>query len=289
MFSEAVAARVLLILLLALAIAPASARPAGTDVYNGKKITQPLVAWQVVIYLGMRGPSEGLLCGGTVIAPHWILTAAHCFRSKGGERIPKGLLAISQGSTALTAGRHQVNIKEIIEHPHYVFDTWDNDIALVYTDTPMSVVPIALATARQQPTGRLLVVGWGQTEVAVVSVNLLYTDIPTIPNDECGKLPEFKDRLTERLMCAGRTGADSCHGDSGGPLYSALAGGGGLQYGITVGGEGCGKLPGVYTRVASFRPWIEQVLEPTSSKLKVAQPVPAIESDCNDAARSSTC
>lgn len=247
--------------------APAGAARTAPDIYDPKAIAQPLVPWQVAIYVRMHGPRDGLQCGGTVIAPNWILTAAHCFRTKPGQRIPDAMLAISHGSTALTAGRQQVAIKRIVEHKLYKFGTWDNDIALVETRTAMPVKPIMLAAAQHIQPNRMQVIGWGQTEVERVSINLMYTDVPVMSNDECAQLGPYKGKITERLMCAGRAGADSCRGDSGGPLYSPLVAGGGLQHGIVVSGEGCGKFPGVYARTASYRQWIEETLAPSAARL----------------------
>lgn len=287
MFTIRMTLPVVLALAMMLAAAPSTARPAKPDVYDGKKISQPRVAWQVVIYQTLRGPRQGLLCGGTVIAPHWILTAAHCFRSIGGARIPDGLLAISHGSTTLAPGRDRVQIGKVIEHPSYQFGRWDNDIALVYTPTAMTVTPIVLATEQQRVPGPLRVVGWGETETGPVSADLLYADIPPRSQDVCEKIPAYNGRLTERLMCAGNSGADSCHGDSGGPLYGSLDGGRALQFGITIAGEGCGDVPGVYVKVAAYRAWIEQVMAPAAARLEAAPPGTEMAAACGD--RTDAC
>ena len=278
MFKKIITACLALTLLAGMASAPAGARALEPYVYDGFKLRQGSAEWQVVIYVAKRGTREGLLCGGTVIGTHWILTAAHCFRDAGGAPISTASLAISRGATTLSGDMRTVRIGEVIEHESYRFDVWDNDIALVRTDTAITVGPITLAGGAPPPGAPLRVAGWGQTELAPMSFDLLAAKIPTIANDICGQVPAYKDRLTERLMCAGRPGADACRYDSGGPLYTELAGGGGLQYGIVVAGEGCGKVPGVYARVASYRPWIEQVLARSGATLGPA--APAVASAC---------
>ena len=60
----------------------------------------------------------------------------------------------------------------------------------------------------------------------------------------------------KRHLCYGGTGADSCYGDSGGPLADSDT-----VYGIVSFGEGCGKAPGIYAKVSFYRRWIHHVTQ----------------------------
>lgn len=55
-----------------------------------------------------------------------------------------------------------------------------------------------------------------------------------------------------------RTVQDSCNGDSGGPM-TRLIGKQRVLVGLVSWGRGCGipGVPGIYTRVAAYLPWIE--------------------------------
>jgi secreted trypsin-like serine protease len=70
--------------------------------------------------------------------------------------------------------------------------------------------------------------------------------------------------VTANMVCSGKllTKRDTCHGDSGGPLFSKRPDGSFVQVGITSWGQGCGVgdqgLYGIYTRVAQFAPWVRE-------------------------------
>jgi secreted trypsin-like serine protease len=257
-----------------LAAGPAHAQVAPHDwrsVYGGKQATAQEAPWQAVVFLSNEGAYSGLLCGGTVIAPHWILTAAHCFyNSLSGVLYPDHLVSVAIGSTSLrgplqTLQRHGAPIIP----SEYAPGRWDYDIALIRLTHPVTMRPIALALPadERQPNRMFRVTGWGKTETARVSSNLLYADVPPIPAEACAKAPDYAARLTERLLCAGAVGRDTCKGDSGGPLYERLGEGAAIQFGVTAAGEGCGANPGVYSRVTQYRAWIEKEVAATNTKL----------------------
>lgn len=92
--------------------------------------------------------------------------------------------------------------------------------------------------------------------------------LPIVPIDECrAKLKAKGATVSEGMICAGHKAGhqDACKGDSGGPLVV-----GDRLAGITAWGLGCGQegLPGVYTDVANFLPWITSV---TLNLLKLYQ------------------
>jgi secreted trypsin-like serine protease len=257
---------------LAAGSAPAQEMPLDwRSVYGGKQATPQEAPWQAVIFLSNEGPYSGLLCGGTVIAPQWILTAAHCFyNSLSGVLYPDHLVTVAIGSTSLRGPLQALQRHGAPIIPRdYAPGKWDYDIALIRLTEPVTTRPIALALpADERQQNRLFrVTGWGRTETVRVSSNLLYADVPAIPAEACAKAPDYEARLTERLLCAGAVGRDTCKGDSGGPLYERLGEGAAIQFGVTAAGEGCGANPGVYSRVTQYRMWIEKEIAATNSKL----------------------
>ena len=103
--------------------------------------------------------------------------------------------------------------------------------------------------------------GGGNAHAA--SKELLETLVPTVPNALCQrKLTKQQIVIQPKQICATdekARGRDACHGDSGGPLVAYDRLNHPYVVGLTSYGIGCAKgdNPGVFTRVSSFRPWIE--------------------------------
>lgn len=239
-------------------------------VYGGRAVQGGGAPWQAVIYLANEGASSGMLCGATVIAPNWVVTAAHCFYDRAGGRIPISLLGLATDTLTLSGPKLRLPFDEPIVFDGYTHGDWDKDIALVRLRKPISgnIYPIILASTEDEkkPPSTFLVTGWGETETQMVSDNLLYAILKPVSISDCAK--DYPTGLTSRTMCAGAPPNDACHGDSGGPLYSGT-GETAVQFGIVVAGDGCGKKPGVYARVSQFRDWIEKTIAATGDKLAI--------------------
>lgn len=71
-------------------------------------------------------------------------------------------------------------------------------------------------------------------------------------------------KIDGSVLCAGlyHGNVDTCQGDSGGPLFIHSPASAPVLVGITSFGEGCAQAfkPGVYTRIAHFRPWLDSVV-----------------------------
>lgn len=269
------------LLLLAGMIAPLQAatgpRP---DIVGGAEVPIPNpYVWQVSIGHAPHQGSATHYCGGSLIAAEWVLSAAHCFLEEGAVTLPSavevivGLRDLRDPSTAM-------GVSQVILHPEYDPIATTNDIALLRLSAPVEdpslIIPLSGAgdDATFAAPGTLATVsGWGGMLGYGASdppppdqqfPDVLHAvDLPIVDNAAC-QVPY--PNLLASMICAGLEagGKDSCQGDSGGPLVVPDGNSGYLLVGVVSTGSGCAAAGfyGIYTRVSSFRSWIEQQVHP---------------------------
>ncbi|XP_048522748.1 trypsin-1-like [Dendroctonus ponderosae] len=204
-------------------------------------------------------------CGAVLIAPDWIVTAAHCV-SAGPHRYSFRL-----GSHLWASGGTVLMATHLLRHAQYNATTIDYDIALVRLSMAQSAVEDIIGYAQLPPEGwhptagsLATVAGWG-TPFAGGSLmdELQEVTVPIVNNESCQEFySDLSNRtgifITDRMVCAGFTegGQDACSGDSGGPLMVD-----GYLTGIVSWGNGCARagFPGVYASVPHFVPWIKEI------------------------------
>jgi len=231
--------------------------------------------WQVYFEAGTY------LCGGTIIADDWIVTAAHCTRNEDGTAIPVSEMFIKAGAT----NPYQVNsgkiyfISQVIIHENFNNNNLDNDIALLKLKSPVDVVnasPIKLVTAADALEGATdpgvisWVTGWGLTDLSpeVLPYNLQKVQLPIVSREQASTVWRS---ISDNVIMAGYRDAtrDACNGDSGGPLVVPVSG----EYrlaGITSwGSEDCDTYS-AYTRISAYESWIRTLTGIT----EFAPPIP---------------
>lgn len=214
--------------------------------------------WQVSIGFERADGSIFSFCGGSLIAPDWVLTAAHC-DVRAGEKVIVGRLDLATGEGQV------IDIAEVKNHESYNPQTNDSDITLLRLASPASEQPIALIEAGTNlagPDNDLSVSGYGLLEEGgQASSSLQKVTVPIISNIICQvKYDGTGVQISDNMLCAGSPGKDSCQGDSGGPGMVADTGFGDFRLvGVVSFGIGCARpsFPGVYTRVSRFLDWIE--------------------------------
>ncbi|NWI11820.1 OVCH2 protein, partial [Crypturellus soui] len=223
--------------------------------------------WQVSVQI-----SDEHICGGAVLAKEWVVTAAHCFKSKEPYRdvwtVVAGLHDLAEQEY-----RQKRPVKELIIHPSFNKTTMDCDIALLRLAKPFEfnqhVRPACLPAGGEavQPSSVCVVTGWGaHAGDREKGKKLHQLEVPILVLDTCQSYYiNLPSKVTQKMICAGfplEEGKDSCTGDSGGPLVCPSEDGSGLYTlnGITSWGLGCGKksYPGVYTNISVFVDWIKQ-------------------------------
>ncbi|KAB0792167.1 hypothetical protein PPYR_14126 [Photinus pyralis] len=184
-------------------------------------------------------------CGGSIIAPNLILTAAHCTAD-----YETSYLSVRCGSSIMEEGGQVLTVAQKYDHPSYDPTRTDYDLSVLMLFGKITLSSkakiIDLVPAHVQEGGRsAFVTGWGA----------LYSDGPSPQQLQVAKVFEenrdacnkaFRGKITDRMICFKAPGRDSCQGDSGGPLVSD-----GHQVGIVSWGYGCAdaRYPGVYSHL----------------------------------------
>ncbi len=248
---------------------PAPLSDEGPRVVGGRPTTHD--AWPSYVQVRVNGR----FCGGTVIAPQWVMTAGHCGVLGSAENF-----MITEEIDKATQKGHQIAVSEVIVHERYSAQH-HNDIALLHLRSPARSAPQTLMGARAEasqvaPGTTAWVAGFGLTSPQPMqgansgglSDDLREVDLPVVDEATCRRIlgPYYNGQITDAIdastLCAGNTqgGKDSCQGDSGGPLAINVSERRPIQIGVVSWGPGCALrgTVGVYTSVAHFEGWIKQ-------------------------------
>lgn len=233
--------------------------------------------WQVaLVYVNRRSDYNGQYCGGTLIAPQWVLTAAHCAQ---GDLIQQVQVALGKHKLSVQAGEH-ISITQVLIHPGYDGHIGSADLALLRLREPSTrtVLPLDQATEGNVETRalRTTVIGWGYDGHTYADA-LRQVSLPFFDHARCrsvyAELTGDPLLVSDGMVCAGyeNGGKNACFGDSGGPLMIPTTDAPGWkQVGIVSWGSwncGSAQYPNVYTRVSTYQPWISACLSDTKSPL----------------------
>ncbi len=226
------------------------------------------VPWQVALTYSPQVASgsafDRQFCGGTLVSPTLVVTAAHCVFDSG-SFTPPDLYSVVSGRTVLssTEGRESAVNTYIYwtdgqGQPLYDPRTNAWDVILMQLSEPAAGTPALLAGQDERelwaPGRAALISGWGTVKSGGQSSDqLLAAEVVVMPNADCSEPygTVFQPTLS---VCAGTAlgERDTCQGDSGGPLVVQTATGEPRLAGDTQSGNGCASAydPGIYGRVA---------------------------------------
>ncbi|MFN8442161.1 MAG: serine protease [Caldilineaceae bacterium] len=264
------------------------------DIIGGQVADEGEYPWQAYIETS-KNPNKRYMCGGSLIAAKWVLTAAHCVYDDSINQllnVDVVVLGANDLSLANEPGRQYFGSSRVIVHPSFNAIELDNDLALIELDQEATVTsfvsPVGLATSPDEDwmlnAGvNATVTGWGETETSHPSRLLLEVSVDVVDNQTCqASYANLGYGVSGNMVCAGfkEGGKDTCRGDSGGPLVVPDGLGKWKQIGIVSWGNyPCAQADfyGVYTRVPNYVSWIMQQtggFDPTPTSQPTDTPSP---------------
>jgi secreted trypsin-like serine protease len=241
--------------------ASAAVSPAALRVVSGTPVAQiTSFPFQVALFIqGQTGPygqSTLAFCGGVIIDPTQVVTAAHCVTDEiTGQPVSPQSVTVLAGSATLPPQIPTAPAATgIAVDPSYDPGTADYDVAVVTLQTPLytgspradgtaTVAPIPLITPAlaalyanpdATPAEPVVISGWGETSPLGVGAHDNTSSLPqqlqaaqthlvsdaTCTGDYAGLGSIGVPAITSRMLCAGEPagGVDACAGDSGGPM-----------------------------------------------------------------------
>lgn len=281
--SAATAAAVIAALAASAALAAPTSDATGPVVEVVGGTVAPPGAWPSTVsfqYKGLGAAADAHGCGGTLISPRDILTAAHCaegWETKYHNTVLIGAQHLQKRGEPLQG--KQYAIAWTAQHPIFSDSRYrptDYDVAVLRLAEPVvGIAPMRIVKSIKEeaaiaaPGTVAWTAGWGSMGGASESTpDLRQVDVPIVGAEACRNAGDlYGDFITPRMICAGGVkGKDSCTGDSGGPLIVHTGPNNEpVQVGIVSWGttQACGLQgqPAMYTRIAAVRQWIQQQLD----------------------------
>jgi len=245
-------------------------------IYQGDAVEISRHPYQVYVALFV-GRYRAASCGGVLLTPIWVLTAAHCTYS---TSYPGFQAKVGFGKSKISelADEDWRESSNVFRYSGYLPEVIQNDVGLIKLKSPVDMTragTIPIFDLDQPVTGEFTyATGWGRLSKGGLSPDHLRgVELQTVPG--CGnwatRLPSFR---SESVICAGTSsGASICQGDSGGPLVINRNG---LLYlaGITsfTGSQvfecDSSYLPSAFARASAFKTWVETYTGPLWTQLQ---------------------
>jgi len=248
-------------------------------IVGGMAVEEYTMPWQVAVVYSDDSFIDQF-CGGTILCPKFVLSAAHCTH-KGAHDDPKRSYRKPKDFDIL-AGAHDLSNKndptmtrhhvKAYHNPPQYKKNKDYDITILELKTPIALddrnkkaVFLPTPTFEIKTGTKFVISGWGAKKFSGWPEDKLQAvTVPAVKDEDCKAA--YPSHFTTRMFCAGYVeegGKDACQGDSGGPLTWLDPRNDKIKIiGVVSFGRDCAKPghPGVYAKVTTYLDWIKKII-----------------------------
>ncbi|XP_076880214.1 granzyme B [Brachyhypopomus gauderio] len=234
----------------------------GGHIINGRKAQKNTLGFMASVQFNGKHH-----CGGFLIHPRYVLTAAHCDKSQ----MQGGQMTVVIGTENIKPTDNNLQkyaVENKYKYPTYKRVQDGGDIMLLklskstMRNKALKTVKIPRADKPVRPNQKCQIAGWGKTEAQNIVDDLRVTDVPITDLKLCKEMWTKVDiKLPARVLCAGdnETKSGACQGDSGGPLVCNGVAVGIISFNLH---NNCDypNVPNVFTDISKYRVWIKKVI-----------------------------